>query len=203
MLAKTVFLNIKTIEGDSIGLSKEEVIQIPLIGDIIQYTSTDNLNIEMSFSTETINNYFEWLKNNEIVNEMEWINLVDLFIFADFVGCENYLRYFVLNIVVNILLEEDVLTIRFLLSMTHDHAYLKATYDDNDHSYDPLESFSNNDYLLSYVKLEDLLSLFRTLPMYSQHKLIQTFPKSHSVRQHLFNEILLCTENIYEEEEEE
>lgn len=203
MLAKTVFLNIKTIEGDSIGLSKEEVIQIPLIGDIIQYTSTDNLNIEMSFSTETINNYFEWLKNNEIVNEMEWINLVDLFIFADFVGCENYLRYFVLNIVVNILLEEDVLTIRFLLSMTHDHAYLKVTYDDNDHSYDPLESFSNNDYLLSYVKLEDLLSLFRTLPMYSQHKLIQTFPKSHSVRQHLFNEILLCTENIYEEEEEE
>lgn len=205
MQTTSVVLVINTNEGEPIFVSEDEAMQVPLFHDILQYThhSDETLNIEVPFSTATISTYFKWIENNEITNEMEWTNLIDLFLFANFINCEKYKSHFVLNMIENVLIDENVLTIRYLLSMTRDHAYLTAESDNDNHLFDPLEAFDNNDYLLSYVKLEDLLVLFRRLPMYAQQKLHQSFPRNHQYRQHLFNEIFHCREYMYGDEEDE
>lgn len=145
-------------KGDSVKLFKSEAMQVPLFCDIIQFAqnSSDSINIKIPFSDKSIKHYFQWIETvTDTVLQMEWMDIIDLFFFADFTGCENFKTYFVLNIVEHAL-TADILTIQILLSLTKDHAYLEAKYNDEDFLYDPLESFDNADYLLSYTKLNDL-----------------------------------------------
>lgn len=188
---------VKTSIRESVTLSWDEATSIPLFSDIIKHTYIiDHLEIDIPFCAQTLRNYLKWNENNDTANGMEWQDLIELFMLADFTGCDHFLRYFVLNIVKYTLIENDTFTIRYLLSKTKDRTYLEVKFDDS------LEMFNDEDYLLSYVKLEDLLSLFRSVSLSTQHKLHQTFPRSHRFHKHLLNEIFMCREPMYNDEEE-
>lgn len=191
---KEVLLNVRTCNGVIMILTEKEIERIEVFRDMVEYT-INSQPIDVDFPDNVIRNYLKWSLNNETVMQLEWSDLIDLFIFADFAGCEEYKTYFVKNMVSIVFIEEEsVLTIRYLLSLSRDRKYLYAAYDDKNILYDPLEEFDNEDYLLTHIKVDDLEELFNILPLYKQAKLKESFPRNHRFRDHVFKMIFYCRE---------
>lgn len=173
-----------------LNLSAEEVENIPLFKNVFEATNERNCLINVDFKKRTVQALLFWFQISNITNIMDWEEVICLFIFADYVGCQEFIRYFVRTILPGILNERNTCYARYLLSIDNNPEYIKIVeeHDDewvNHYECRELEKIDNRedhsyDNMLTYVPFEELRWLFPRLSFSRRETLARLFPTSHS-----------------------
>lgn len=144
----------------------------------------------MDFTKHTVQAYLFWHKINNITDIMDWEDTINLLIFADYAGCDDFIRYFVRNILPAILNEPNTCYARYLLSIRRNSDYIKTVEEHDDEwnnsweckelqKIDETEDHSD-DNVLTHIKFDELIWLFPRLSFSSRQRLARLFPTAHS-----------------------
>lgn len=184
-------IHVNTNCGGYIILSEEDCKKIQLFADILEFTSDIQPRLDVLFSELTVRTYLFWCQNNDLIDILNWEFVVELFLFANFAGCTNFITFFVRKILPRILSEDNTCHMRFLLSISQNQNYLGKDIEHDDewdysHECTALEAIdaenefdSMNDNILTLIPLKEFRWIFPRLSIVHRYRLVNLIPRTH------------------------
>lgn len=175
--------------GGTLHLSENDAKKIKLFKNILKFTNDEHCTIKVNFSRQVIQTYLFWKQINNITDIMDWSDVLNLIIFADYADCYDFITYFVRCILPSILNERNTCYARYLLSIRQNPDYIKIVEEHDDEwdcSYECKElqqidekDEESGDNILTYIPFKELIWVFPRLSFPSRERLARLFPPSH------------------------
>lgn len=181
--------------GDALHLPEEDAMKIQLFKCVMEKSRGETRWMKVACTRHVIQLYLFWQSINDVIDILDWADIINLLTFAAYAGCYDFTKYFARNILPQILKESNTCYVRYLLSIRQNPDYIKNAEMHKDECHDSWECEElkqmdekedhSDDNLLKFVPFEELIWLFPRLSYSSRERLARIFPPTHSYGERL------------------